>query len=163
MERNGNGYSRDGGIDAFLQKDGQTVGVQVKRFRSSIKVEQIRSLAGALLSKGLTKGIFVTTSSFQRGAQPEADHLATKGYAIQLMDSARLFDALKIAQRQKYRSGRDFPKELLDDLPLIGGRTFDPYRRTERRLVDPIRLEVAQDRPTLIGICYQGFSALQDQ
>jgi hypothetical protein len=129
-------YSGDDGIDAFLEKDGQTIGVQVKRYGSNIEVEQIRSLAGALLLKGLTKGIFVTTSSFQRGAQATVDRLAIKGYAIELMNSDRLFDALRIAQRKRYRSGRDFPRKLLDDLPLISGYSIDPYYRTMRRL-DP--------------------------
>jgi restriction system protein len=127
-------YSGDDGIDAFLEKGGQTVGVQVKRYRSKIQVEQIRSLAGALLLNGLTKGIFVTTSSFQSGAQRTVDRLVSKGYAIELMDSARLFDALKIAQREKYRLGRDFPWELLKDMELIGADSWDPWRDTKTRL-----------------------------
>lgn len=129
-------YSGDDGIDAFLEKDGQTIGVQVKRYRSKIQVEQIRSLAGALVLNGLTKGIFVTTSSFQRGAAATAERLATNGYAIELIDSHKLFDALKIAQRERYSSGRDFPTQLLRNLPVISGSTFDPYRGT-RTTLDP--------------------------
>ena len=57
-------YSGDDGIDVILTSGEETVGVQVKRYKNKINVEQIRSLAGALVLKGLTRGIFVTTSTF---------------------------------------------------------------------------------------------------
>jgi restriction system protein len=54
-------YSGDDGIDVILDGQSDTmIGVQVKRYRNSIQVEQIRSLAGALVLGGLTRGIFVT-------------------------------------------------------------------------------------------------------
>lgn len=129
-------YSGDGGIDVFLEKDEETVGVQVKRVRRGIEVGQIISLAGALLLKGLTKGIFVTTSSFQRGVPETVRILERKGYKIELVDAQKLFDALSLAQRKRYQSRRDFPEGLLNDLPLIEGSSIDMYRRTRRRL-DP--------------------------
>lgn len=58
--------SGDDGIDVVLDGESDsTVGVQVKRYKKEKKIEaeQIRSLAGALLVNGHTKGIFVTTSS----------------------------------------------------------------------------------------------------
>lgn len=129
-------YSADDGIDVFLEKDGEVVGVQVKRYENAIKVEQVRSLAGALLLNGLTRGIFVTTSSFQRGVESAVRRYKSKGYKIELMDAQGLLDALQVAQRNKYQSGRDFPKSLLQDLPVIEGYTFDPYYNTRTRL-DP--------------------------
>ena len=51
------GYRNDGGIDVILYKHNKQVGVQVKRYRARIEVEQIRSLAGALILSGITKGI----------------------------------------------------------------------------------------------------------
>jgi restriction system protein len=114
------GYSGDDGIDVILTKGLQTVGVQVKRYKDRIDVEQIRSLAGALVLNGLTQGIFVTTSSFQSGVPSTAERLMQKGYKIQLMDSERFFDALCISQREVYRSWEEFESlDVVKKLPLI--------------------------------------------
>ena len=99
-------YSNDRGIDAILEKAGRYVGVQVKRYKNSIAVEQIRSLAGALVLNDMTEGIFVTTSSFQRGAGKLTRDYELRGYRIHLIDSSRFFDALKIAQSQVDRDFR---------------------------------------------------------
>ena len=40
------GYSTDDGIDVILERGGETIGVQVKRWKNSIKVGQIRELVG---------------------------------------------------------------------------------------------------------------------
>ncbi len=64
-------YSGDDGIDVVLDGHADnTVGVQVKRYKkqNKIEAEQIRSLAGALVVNGHTRGVFVTTSSFRKGA-----------------------------------------------------------------------------------------------
>lgn len=92
------GYSRDGGIDIIMEKSNETIGVQVKRYKQRIKVEQLRSLAGALVLSGLTKGVFVTTSDFQSGAAKTIATYAEKGYSIDLYNAAEFYDALKLAQ-----------------------------------------------------------------
>jgi restriction system protein len=95
-------YSGDGGVDVILRdSDGQEIGVQVKRWRNSVQVEQIRALTGALVLGGYTRGMFVTTSSFQRGARDVVDTAATKGYPIELIDAHRFFDALRLANQQR--------------------------------------------------------------
>ncbi len=94
------GYSNDGGIDCILCKESETIGVQVKRYRNAIKVEQIRSLAGALLLKGMTKGIFVTTSDYQSGAQETANLYSARGYSIELMNWENFYEALKITRKK---------------------------------------------------------------
>jgi len=38
-------YSGDGGIEVILERGDETIGVQVKRYKSAIDAEQIRSLA----------------------------------------------------------------------------------------------------------------------
>jgi restriction system protein len=94
-------YSRDGGVDIVLEGSaGTTVGVQVKRYAKErqIEAEQIRSLAGALLVNGHTRGVFVTTSSFRKGAKATAKQLTAIGYPVELMDAERFLDALGIAQ-----------------------------------------------------------------
>ena len=97
-------YTGDGGIDVILDgTDGKIVGVQVKRYKNSISVEQIRSLAGALYIGGYTKGIFVTTSRFQSGSQKTSNLSALRGIPIELIDADKFYAAMKIAQRERYK------------------------------------------------------------
>jgi hypothetical protein len=94
-------YGRNGGVDIVLEGSaGTTVGVQVKRYvqERRIQAEQIRSLAGALLVNGHTRGVFVTTSSFRRGAKATAKEVTATGYPVELMDAERVLDALGISQ-----------------------------------------------------------------
>ena len=106
-------YSNDGGIDVILEEeDGTEVGVQVKRYKDSISVEQIRAFAGALLLNGYTKGIFVTTSSFQSGAASVARLAAMRGIQIELINAERFLDALKVSQRNIYKSQDEFIDEF---------------------------------------------------
>ena len=113
-------YSRDGGIDVILERGTETVGVQVKRYRKLIEVEQIRSLAGALVLHGMTAGMYVTTSWFRRGAPATAKALAMRGYRIELVDADRFYAALKLVQRKAYESFAEFPeKDVLDNLPML--------------------------------------------
>jgi restriction system protein len=106
-------YSNDGGIDVVLRgEDGHQVGVQVKRYKNSIQVEQIRSFAGALLLKDFTKGIFVTTSTFQSGAPDISRAAVLRGIAIELIDAPRFIEYLKVAQREMYKSNRDLSSSL---------------------------------------------------
>ena len=94
------GCSGDGGIDVVLQDaSGVEIGVQVKRYRNTIQVNQIRELTGALVLKGLTKGIFVTTSAFTSGAPGVADLSALRGHPIELIDAPKFLEKLEIAQR----------------------------------------------------------------
>jgi hypothetical protein len=100
-------YSGDNGIDVFLDgPDDSLIGVQVKRWRGAIKVEQVHSLAGALIVNGCTKGVFVTTSEFQRGAKTNAERFeALVGIPIELVDAGRLYDALRITARRSIPRG----------------------------------------------------------
>ncbi len=92
-------YSGDGGIDVVLDgPNGSTIGVQVKRYKNRIAVDQIRELTGALVIEGHTRGIFVTTSEFQAGASATARRSAERGYPIELQDASAFLEALEIAQ-----------------------------------------------------------------
>ncbi|HEY0349554.1 MAG TPA: restriction endonuclease, partial [Pyrinomonadaceae bacterium] len=66
-------YRGDNGIDVFLEKDGDIIGVQVKRTALAIEAEQIRALTGSLVLRGITRGCFVTTSRFRSGAKSALD------------------------------------------------------------------------------------------
>lgn len=121
------GYSGDDGIDVILDgPDDQTIGVQVKRYRHTIQVSQLRELTGALVINGLTQGIFVTTSEFQAGAERTAKMSEAYGYPIKLYNAGRFYEALKLAQREKYRRA-DEP-----DAPFMRG----PLRLIYTKVVD---------------------------
>jgi restriction system protein len=96
------GKTGDGGIDIVLQRDGQQVGVQVKRYKDKIGVDPIRSFMGALTEKGLLAGVFVTTSDFTKGAREYATAPRIRerlfGEPIRLVNAAEFYGALKIAQ-----------------------------------------------------------------
>jgi restriction system protein len=93
------GYSRDGGIDVVLDgKAGERIGIQVKRYRNRITVEQIRAFIGALVVGGFTRGIFVTTSDYQPGVLPLVRRAANKCAPIDLYNAGTFFAALKVAQ-----------------------------------------------------------------
>jgi restriction system protein len=109
-------YQNDGGIDVILDgPDGKMIGIQVKRYKDSIKVEQVRALTGALFIGGFIKGIFVTTSSFQSGVSKAANISAIKGLPIELIDADKFLDALKITKRHGYTSYEDW-KEAVGDI-----------------------------------------------
>jgi restriction system protein len=103
-------YSGDGGIDVILDgQDGNTVGIQVKRYKKErrIEAEQIRSLAGALMQGGHTKGIFVATSNYRTGAKRTAQELTEIGVAIELIDAERFLGMLGIAQQNAFEFNQD--------------------------------------------------------
>lgn len=102
-------YSRDKGLDVIvLDGDGgEIVGIQVKRYKGKIEAEQIRALAGALLQDGLTTGIFITTSSFTKGARQIADALRYRRFAITLWDASTFYDKLRLSQRPPYTKADD--------------------------------------------------------
>ena len=94
-------YSGDGGIDVVLEEEtNREVGVQVKRYKGTIQVEQIRAFAGALLLGGYTKGVYVTTSRFASGASKTATAAALRGIEIELVDADSFYAALEISQMQ---------------------------------------------------------------
>lgn len=99
-------YSGDDGVDVFLTKGSETIGVQVKRYEPTIGVDQIRELAGSLLLNDVTKGMFVTTSGFQRGAAATAQAFAMRGWPIELVDADRFFSALELAQFKHYKQDK---------------------------------------------------------
>ena len=100
-------YSGDDGIDVFMTKGSEVVGVQVKRYQAAIDVSQIRELAGALVLNDVPRGVFVTTSGFQRGAESTATRYAMKGRPIELVDADRFYSALELAQAEVYAGTAD--------------------------------------------------------
>lgn len=123
-------YQNDGGIDVVLDgKGNKTIGVQVKRYKNSIKVSQIREFAGALIENDMTKGIFVTTSKFQGGAYQSISNFKERGIGIELMDSDRFYDALQI------KRGTDkLRDEIIEDVSKIKLKLIHITNSEETRL-----------------------------
>ena len=88
------GKSGDGGIDGIVNEDPlglDVVYLQAKRYGkdNTIGREKIQQFVGALIEKSSSKGVFVTTSSFSKGATEYAAKVPQK---VILIDGERLAD-----------------------------------------------------------------------
>ena len=86
------GGSGDGGIDGIIYQDPlrlDAIYVQAKRFKdANVHRPEIDKFIGALILKGASKGVFITTSSFTKGAKAAANESA--GPQIVLIDGNQL-------------------------------------------------------------------------
>ncbi len=124
-------YSGDDGIDVILDGPSQeTIGVQVKRYRKDrrIEAEQIRSLAGALVLNGHTRGVFVTTSGFTAGARTTARRYAAIGLPIKLVDVKRFLESVGVAQIRSFKlDGKRFARYILSTAHHLGSGTHEEF------------------------------------
>jgi restriction system protein len=103
-------FSGDEGIDIFVLdgSDNATAGIQVKRHRGKISAEQIRAFVGALQLQGLTTGIYVTTSSYQKGAEHAAVTAGQRlGLGVKLVNADQFYSALQITARAVHWDAED--------------------------------------------------------
>lgn len=108
------GKSGDGGVDGVIRQDAlglDAVYVQAKRYAAdnTVGAPAIQGFAGALLQRGATKGVFVTTSSFSTQArQTVAAYGTLKIVLIDGKDLARLMIAHEVGVRttQTFRTYR---------------------------------------------------------
>lgn len=89
------GKSHDGGIDGIINEDKlglDKIYIQAKRYSPSnhVSSKDIQAFSGAM--KKVTKGIFITTSSFTKAAQREV--LEQVGKQIVLIDGSMLTDLM---------------------------------------------------------------------
>ena len=87
------GKTGDGGIDGIINEDKlgfSQVYVQAKRWDSekTIGSPEVQAFAGALLGKGATKGLYITTARFSKAAQQYV--YDQKAMRIVLVDGAEL-------------------------------------------------------------------------
>jgi restriction system protein len=87
------GGTGDGGVDGVIDQDAlglDMVYLQAKRYKADnpIGEGQIREFSGALLGKGASKGVFVTTSAFSKSARSFAD--AMRQQRLVLIDGEEL-------------------------------------------------------------------------
>lgn len=86
------GKSNDGGIDGVINEDKlglDRIYLQAKRYASQNTVgrPELQGFAGSLLGRGANKGVFVTTSSFTKGATDYVENLPQR---IVLIDGDEL-------------------------------------------------------------------------
>ncbi|WP_420378383.1 restriction endonuclease [Gilvibacter sp.] len=87
--------SNDGGIDGIIKEDELGLGrihIQAKRydFKNGVGRDDIQRFAGALLGAPMSKGVFITTSYFSKGAIEYVDKLNSA--TIILIDGDQLAD-----------------------------------------------------------------------
>ncbi len=93
----------DGGVDLLLVSGDDTYAMQVKRMSSvehPIRVSLVREFVGAMVIEGLTKGVFVTTSSLTKHAERAAIR-ATHRISVDrvdLVDGSRLVKLCGLAE-----------------------------------------------------------------
>ncbi|MDX5594563.1 restriction endonuclease [Pseudovibrio sp. SPO723] len=90
------GRSGDGGVDGVNNEDRlglDRIYVQAKRYAegNTIGRPEIQGFVGSLVGLGATKGVFVTTSSFSKGAVEYAENLTQR---VILIDGNRLADLM---------------------------------------------------------------------
>ena len=110
------GRSGDGGVDGVINEDRlglDRIYVQAKRYaeRNSIGRPEVQGFVGSLVGLGATKGVFVTTSGFSRGAVEYAHNLPQR---VILIDGNRLAD-LMIEHGVGTRSQQTIQIQRLDE------------------------------------------------
>ncbi|KMM37955.1 restriction endonuclease [Guptibacillus hwajinpoensis] len=83
--------TNDGGLDGIIKEDKlglDNIYLQAKRWENTVTRPDVMSFSGALDAKGARKGIFITTSSFSKGAEEYTDRLESK--KIILIDGRKL-------------------------------------------------------------------------
>jgi hypothetical protein len=134
----------------------RTVGVQVKRYHRErrIEAEQIRSFTGALVLNGYTRGVFVTTSDFRRGARRTADKSAAIGYPIELMNAEQFLEALGIAQINAFNlDGERFVRYILSTGLHVGTGVHKEFVPGEDLIKRPVVIQtfVGEELVSLYG------------
>ena len=86
----------DGGIDGMINEDTlglDKIGIQAKRYKDGvIGTPEIDKFIGALVKKGLKKGVFITTSKFTTNALKEEENQTDPN--IVLIDGDKLADLM---------------------------------------------------------------------
>ena len=72
--------SNDGGVDIIAVNDGVSTGFQCKNWDSTVGVSVIREIEGARVALGLDNGAVLTTTTFTKAAEEEAEKIGIKLY-----------------------------------------------------------------------------------
>ncbi|MDQ3220619.1 MAG: restriction endonuclease [Acidobacteriota bacterium] len=88
------GRSGDGGIDGIIKEDRlglDVIYLQAKRWENTVGSPEIQKFAGALQGRRATKGVFITTSDYSKGA---IDFVGSISNKIILIDGNELADLM---------------------------------------------------------------------
>lgn len=117
------GKSGDGGIDGMgtyrLSLVSFPVYFQCKRYKGTVASGTVRDFRGAMAGRG-EKGLLITTGSFTREAQAEANRDGAP--PVELIDGDRLCDLLK-----EFRLGIEVRRRVEEDVTVDPG-FFDEYQ-----------------------------------
>lgn len=91
----------DGGVDLTLNKDGKTILVQCKNWKSrTVGVSTVRELYGVVAAEGASKGVMVISGDYTRDAIDFA-----RGKPLDLVDGTALVSLIgDVQQKSKMRS-----------------------------------------------------------
>ena len=84
-------YSHDNGIDGIIYEDKlglDKIYIQAKHWKNSVGSQEVQQFSGALAGKKASKGIFITTSTFTKGAISFAETVSNQ--KIILIDGVKL-------------------------------------------------------------------------
>jgi restriction endonuclease/topoisomerase-like DNA binding C4 zinc finger protein len=99
--------SGDGGVDAYIRRDGKTLILQCKRFASArVGAPVLRDLLGTIVAESADGGVLATTSSFTEEAIGWA---ARAPKSIDLIDGHRLLQIIA----QTYPLGSPVPEDFV--------------------------------------------------
>ncbi len=86
------GQSNDEGVDGVISEDKlglEKIYLQAKRYKSqAVTRPEVQAFIGALVGKKSNKGVFMTTSTFSKGAREFAEQSGT--FKISLIDGVEL-------------------------------------------------------------------------
>lgn len=90
--------SHDGGIDGIVDEDElglQKIYLQAKRYsENKVNESEIQNFVGALGCSSVNKGVFITTSFFDKRAIEKANAAKAKGCIIRLIDGKELVNLM---------------------------------------------------------------------
>ena len=94
------GANPDGGIDIFLERQGERVGIQCKHWKSwTVGVKVVREMIGALADAGLKKGIIVSLNSYSQ----DAIKLAGR-HNIELVDEQGIVELIRYLDQREVQA-----------------------------------------------------------
>ena len=88
------GQAGDEGIDGIIKEDRlglDIIYIQAKRWTSTVGRPEVQKFVGALQGRQVKKGVFITTSSFSRGAAEYAGRIDTR---VILIDGKQLAELM---------------------------------------------------------------------
>ncbi|HQT00372.1 MAG: restriction endonuclease [Hydrogenophilales bacterium 16-64-46] len=88
------GKSGDGGIDGIINEDRlglDVIYIQAKRWEADVGRPEIQKFVGALAGNKASKGIFITSSGFSRGA---TDYASQVNHRVVLIDGSMLAELM---------------------------------------------------------------------